>query len=176
MRIPTEVAFVTGTNEDGEIVLDDFCRAPELADIGRKLLNGPVSHLNDGQLRIDYRWKLKGGSTGGNPTLGKCVKLSGAAKHYAGGADFLVWLAANWCEVEGFSDRQIEALVYHELLHITRTEKEDKDGETVVKYGVRGHDVEMFMAEMEQYGAWDRSLQRLEEVVRQLPLPMEALA
>ncbi len=178
MQIPSEEAFVTGTTappipgREGVPVFTDFITAPELRAIGDQLIeSGPLTSLNDGHLRIDYRWKHKGGSSGGNWIMGKCVKLSGAAKHYAGGAHFLVWLAADHCTDVGYDARQIEALVYHELLHIQLEEKEDKFGNPITVYRTVGHDIEGFFSELEQYGAWDRTWQRLEEVVRQLPLP-----
>lgn len=181
MQIPTEEAFITGWRvkpDDPEAapkpVFRDFLDAPELREIGDRLIkSGPLTSYDDGKLRIDYRWKHKGGMSGGNAIGGKCVKLSGPAKHYADGAHFLVWLAADHCEVEGFSDRQIEALVYHELLHIERveTDEEDLEGQPIIKYRTRGHDFEGFYSELEQYGMWNRVYQRLDEVVRQMALP-----
>jgi len=179
VQIPGEEAFVVGTTarEEGVPGLPIFCdfiAAPELRQIGDRLVrDGPLTHLDDGKLRIDYRWKHKGGTSGGNWILGKCVKLSGPAEHYADGAQILIWLAADHCEYEAYDARQIEALVYHELLHISREERLDKFGNEVVVYRTRGHDFEGFFSELDQYGAWNRNWQRLVEVVRQLPLPME---
>lgn len=184
MLIPRETAFISGTTASHpdipEVpIFNDFIAAPELQRLGEAVRKNKLSHLGlDAQerediLRIDYRWKHKGGSSGGNPVLGKCVKLSGAAKHYAGGAHFLVWLAADHCESEGFDEGQIEALLYHELLHIERVEREDKHGNVVITWRTVGHDFEGFYNELQEYGAWHRGWQALETVVRQLPLPME---
>ena len=181
MRIPTEDDFVTGTTApvplpgqttEGVPIFTDFLPAPELAALGAKLLRSHASHLDDGRLKIDYRWKHKGGASAGRANMGKCVKLSGAAKHYAGGAHFLIWLAADVCGDEGFDERQIEALVYHELLQIEAEEKEDKYGNPITVYHKVWMDFDGFYAELAAYGPWNRSLERLDKLIRQLPLPL----
>lgn len=182
MQIPTEEAFVIGTTArtplpgqttEGVPIFTDFLPAPELREIADRLIRhgGAVSRLDDGQLRIDYRWKHRGGNSAGRANIGKCVKLSGAAKHYAEGAHFLIWLAADHCEVEGFDERQIEALLFHELLQIEPEEREDRFGNPITVYHKVWMDFDGFFAELEHYGPWNRNLQRLEEVVRQLALP-----
>ena len=175
IRIPDEEQFVIGsTAEPGKIgkpIFTDYIDAPELKEISERLMRGPMSSLDDGELLIDFRWKHRGGTSGGNMTMGKCIKLSGYAKHYAAGAHFLIWVAADWCS--DFDDNQLEAIVFHEILHIEREEDVDKDGNTVVKYRTRGHDAEVFFEELSRYGAWTANRARLIEVVRQLALPME---
>ena len=181
MQIPSEEAFITGwriksddPDSDKKPIFGDFLDAPELKVIGDGLIkSGLLARYGDDNLIIDYRWKRKGGTSGGMPRVGKCVKLSGPAKHYADGSHFMIWLAADHCEVEGFNEYQIEALVYHELLHVERveTDEEDLEGQPIIKYRTRGHDFEGFYSELKQYGAWNRDWQRLEEVVRQMPLP-----
>lgn len=134
----------------------------DLKETARKIIDRRLRHLDDGELLIDYAWKMKGGKSGGNAVLGKCVKLSGPAKHYANGAHFFVWLAADHCDARDFDDRAIEALLYHELLHITRAEKIDEETEEmVVVYGTRGHDFEGFVEEIKVYGAWDASARQM---------------
>ena len=118
--VPTEDQFVVGSTappgREGEPVFEDFLPAPELRLIGDRLVERLFPATEPGDLpRIDYRWKRRGGSRGGMAIYGKCVKLSGAAQHYAGGAQFLVWLAADYCELADYDARQIDALVYHEL-------------------------------------------------------------
>lgn len=180
VHIPTEEEFITGTTArtplpgqttEGQPIFTDFIAAPELQRIAERLIkDGPASHLDDGELKIDYRWKHRGGSHAGKAVMGRCVKLSGPARHYAGGAHFLIWLAADVCEVEGFDARQIEALLFHELLQIEREEKTDKFDNPITVYHKAWMDFDGFYAELREYGAWSRDLQRLEETVRQLPL------
>ena len=161
MRIPVENDFLG----------DDFLAAPELEELGDSLIRQKLGHLDDGELAIEYRWKKKGGKSGGNAVLGKCVKLSGLARHLALGAHFCVWLGADYVRAMKLDDRQIEALVYHELCHIEREEPEDEDKPVV--YRSVGHDAEVFFAELREYGAWRPSLVELEQTIRQLSLPLE---
>ena len=179
IHIPPEEAFVVGSTSvtpgsKGKPIYTDFVPAPEVEAIGGTMIqSGPLTSLDDGELIIDYRWKRQGGTSGGNLIFGKCVRLSGVAKHYAKGAHFLIWLAADHCEAYGYDDKQIEALVYHELLHVERDEDEDKDGNPIIRYRTRGHDAEVFFDEIARYGAWSSNRARLIDVVRQLPLPIE---
>ncbi len=164
MKIPTEEDF--GSR--------DFRDSDEIRTIGEMIVRRKLMDLDDGELLIDYRWKKKGGHSGGNAVLGKCIRLTGLTRYLSLGAHFCVWLAADHCRDNKFTDEQLEALVFHELCHIEREQPEDED-EPVV-YRTVGHDTELFFAELELYGAWKQDLQRLTEVVRQLPLPMAIAA
>lgn len=158
MRVPTEIEFPT-----------DFLQDNDLKALGDRIIREKLPDLDDGELIIDYAWKKKGGASGGAAVLGKCVKLSGHARYYALGAHFLIWLGANWVRGYKFDDRQIEALVYHELLHIEREEPEEEDKPVV--YRTRAHDAEFFLDELRLYGAWKSDLVAVVETVRQLALP-----
>ena len=145
----------------------DFLKADELQALGERIIHDKLADLDDGELIIDYAWKKKGGASGGNSILGKCVKLSGPARYFALGSHFLVWLGADNCRTRHFDDRQVEALLYHELLHIVREEHEDEEGNVVgVTYKTRGHDTELFNDEIKEYGLWRDSLKYLGEVVQ----------
>ena len=161
MRVPSEVEF-------GQ---SDFLDSDDIKTVAERVIRAKLQHLDDGELLIDYRWKKKGGKSGGNAVLGKCVKLSGLARHLALGAHFCVWLGADYVRAMKLDDRQIEALVYHELCHIEREEPEDEDKPVV--YRIAGHDAEVFFAELREYGAWRPSLVELEQTIRQLSLPLE---
>ena len=161
MRVPSEVEF-------GQ---SDFLDSDDIKTVAERVIRAKLQHLDDGELLIDYRWKKKGGKSGGNAVLGKCVKLSGLARHLALGAHFCVWLGADYVRAMKLDDRQIEALVYHELCHIEREEPEDEDKPVV--YRSVGHDAEVFFAELREYGAWRPSLVELEQTIRQLSLPLE---
>ncbi len=151
----------------------DFLDSEEIKAIGERVIGQRLQSLDDGELLIDYRWKKRGGVSGGNMTLGKCIRLTGLTRHLSLGAHFCVWLAADHCRRSGFDDRQFEALVYHELCHIEREEPEE-EGDPVI-YRTRGHDSEVFFAELREYGAWRPSLEVLADTIRQLPLPIEDL-
>jgi len=160
LRIPREEDFGSS----------DFLDSDDLKAIGDRVIASKLVHLDDGELLIDYRWKSRGGSSGGNVTLGKCIHLTGLARHLSLGAHFCVWVAADHCRQRDFTAAQFEALVYHELCHVERVEPEE-DGDPVV-YRTRGHDAELFFAELREYGAWRPTLTLLVDAVRQLPLPM----
>ena len=160
--VPPDESFADG---------DDFQKAPEIQKIGDALVvRWPeLRHLQDAN--IEYRWKRAGGKSGGNATYGKCVKLSGLAKHFAG-ADFVVWIAADHLRESGWRTYQLEALTYHELKHIKLEVNED---ETSPNYGeeklvIVGHDRELFVDELKRYGAWELALQVIGEQYRQLAI------
>ena len=163
MRIPVEEEFGGS----------DFLDADSLKKLGEQVIREKFPDY-DGEVLIDYRWKRRGSTTGGNAILGKCVRLTGLARHLSLGAHYCVWLAADHCKAYQFNDEQLEALMFHELCHIEREEPEDEDKPVV--WRTRGHDNEVFRAELREYGAWRPSLEQLVTVIRQLPLPMEVVA
>lgn len=135
----------------------DFLVAPELRKIAEELIGDHAFDFDF--LRhavIVYLWKKKGGKSGLKETLGKCQKPSGLLKHFAN-ADFVVWVAADNCE--GFTRKQITALLFHELKHAWR----DEDG----KYVTVSHDFEGFAREVELFGDWKRDIARMREAFRQ---------
>lgn len=150
---------------------DDFLESEALAQIGEALIDHwpELRFLQDAE--IAYRWKRKGGKSGGRLTLGKCQKTSGALKHFAG-VDFLVWIAADHARTYGLTNFQLEALVYHELKHASFEEDEDENSPTygTVKFTIRGHDDELFWDELRRYGAWKPELERTGEAYEQIGL------
>lgn len=118
---------------------------------------------------IAYFWKVKGGKSGGNAVLGKAVKPSGLMKAFTN-ADAVVHLSADHVAEAMFSDRQITALVFHELRHfeIKQPKEDDKDGEP--KLLVRGHDVELFADEVRIFGNWHAMLTAASEAFKQAGL------
>ena len=104
------------------------------------LLNGHTNY------RIDFLWKRTGGARNGAPTLGACQKPSGLLAFFSG-CDFVIWLAADHCKEQGLDDEQMEALLFHELLHIGQ----DDTGKPILL----PHDFEGFRAEIEEYGLHD---------------------
>jgi hypothetical protein len=137
----------------GEIVVPrqadfdaDFMHAPALAACAAWLIESysELSHISGADVK--YLWKKVGGASKGHLTLGKCVKASGLVSYFSDAA-FIIWAGADNCREEELSTRQIEALVYHELKHITQ------DPETKALVLV-GHDWEGFVSEVERYGQW----------------------
>lgn len=58
------------------------------------------------------------------------------------------------------SDKQKNALVFHELYHMAR--KKTKNG---IKFKLRRHDVEEFVEVAKRYGSWTPNLKSLQEVL-----------
>lgn len=73
---------------------------------------------------------------------------------------FVVVINLPWWEQAAPIER--EALVFHELLHVQQkidkygSPKFDRDGLPV--YGLQGHDIEAFNAEVARYGAWKQDI------------------
>lgn len=137
--------------EPGDFESEEFIEAPALVDIAQELIARfeELSFLYDFRLRLF--WKSKGGSTGSKNTLGKCVKPSGLLKKYSD-ADFIVWVAADHTR-HRLTNRQMEALLYHELSHCVLDEKG--------RPAIRPHDFEGFAREIEIYGAWKGDIERI---------------
>ncbi|MBQ9387914.1 MAG: hypothetical protein IJU01_04550 [Lachnospiraceae bacterium] len=76
---------------------------------------------------------------------GQCEKVS-PKNRWAITADFLIVLYAP--NIEGLNEKQIEILLFHELLHIGVEEQEDGTED----YYLRNHDVEEFEEILAAYG------------------------
>lgn len=101
--------------------------------------------------RLRFLWKKTGGTK-----LGKCTLASGLVRHYSG-CDFVIWFAADLVKLHYFGERQMAALMFHELLHVDS--KEDKDG--IAQPSIRKHDAELFADEIRRFGAWHTDLERI---------------
>ena len=148
----------------------DFLPAPDLERIADHLIDEckELEHLVDlrDEGKLAYLWKQKGGSAGGKAKLGTCTKASGLVGHYSQ-AIWVIWLAADWCNIFPLTRRQVEAALYHELLHAGQ--KEDDNGIAIPK--VEPHDCEMFGAEVRRYGLWKEDLKLIARAFEtQLPL------
>lgn len=159
ITIPQGVRFVDEDGLEVDFLDDDAGELQYLANAIFEKHGLLFKHLADAS--ISYLWKREGGSGGGKATLGKCIKMSGLARHYAK-CDFTIWLAADHCRDLQFDALQLEALLFHELLHIGV--EVNKDGQT--KLVIQPHDLEVFLAEIQAYGCWTSDLKRL----RQLPM------
>lgn len=161
-RVPSDLAFSQEQTE--------FFVSPELEQMGRKLIEHRDLNVA-GEITITYLWKRKGGNSAGKAIFGKCVKVSGMVEYFAAQTrrrhvDYVIWLAADNVSNAGLAAWQLEALLYHELLHITV--EHDKNDE--IKLTTVGHDWEGFNAEIDAYGLWWTDLQQMGERVRQLKL------
>jgi len=86
-----------------------------------------------------------------SPYLGKCSRATGKWA-YLTGYDYVIEVWEPWWEQA--DDREREALIYHELLHIVR--RRTRSGK--LRWALRKHDVEEFTEVARAYGAWTPSL------------------
>lgn len=135
---------------------NDFALAPDVQDIADRLISECHELRDAAYWRIRYLWKAKGGASKGHLTLGKCVKTSGALSFFSD-VDYIVWLGADNVRDSMFTYRQVEALIFHELCHIETKESDEGDDD---QPAIKGHDAEVFLAEIQRYGMWRTSLQR----------------
>lgn len=160
-RIPDPEAFDDPAS-DG-----DFLRAKDIESIATALIDhyeAQFAHIR--KMRVGYVWKRTGGASHGNNTLGKTVKSSGLARYFSG-TNFVIWLAADHLRALNGDNSpatfwQVEALTYHELMHIAINEEEAPM--------LRGHDFEGFAKEITEYGPWDEAAEVMRIAYKQLEL------
>jgi hypothetical protein len=143
---------------DFEANESDYLPAHDVETVARDLIERWPELAPLADLDIRYGWKKEGSKDG---EAGYCKKLSPEVR-YLTSADFFVWLAADYARE--MSQRQLEALVYHELCHAGLNAK----GKPVIVK----HDVELFYAEVRRYGAWHERLEGARQVFEQAPLPL----
>ena len=141
----------------------DFIKAPDLYALCMDLINKhetQFSHLVN--VAIEVLWKKVGGKSKGRVTLGKTQAATGLVGYFSECA-FVIWIAADHCQEASFSDQQFQALLFHELCHISY---DPEDG----KLSLQGHDFEGFVSELRAYGAWDLTLKTMVSQAQQLSL------
>jgi hypothetical protein len=125
-----------------------------------------LEHLET--MTLGFLWKLKGGKSRGRPVLGRCVKPDPLLKHFSG-STFLIWLAADHVLAARYRDREIEALLFRQLLAAGVAEPDEDTGRgggaTLVP-----PDVEAYAAELRVYGLWEAKLKAAAVAFRQAPL------
>lgn len=155
ITIPSEASF--GDN--------DYLHASDLEHLAARLIGRTPGFAHIGDVRLAVLWKRKGGSSRGQARYGQCKRVAGLEKHYSE-EDFIIWLAAD--HLRGQPQRMVEGTLYHELLHIGT---HPDTGEAMLV----GHDTEMFVGEVQEYGLWRPELEYAHAAFTQLPLlPDEA--
>jgi hypothetical protein len=130
--------------KESATVSTTYMESPEIKEVADKLSLG-MGWLSTP--KIKYLMMFADRSS----YLGKCSKAAGKWRHLTG-IDYVVEVWATfWDSAE---DDAKEALIYHELKHITS--KVDSQGG--LKWGIRKHDIEEFLDVAEKYGAWDKSI------------------
>lgn len=126
-----------------------------------------LGHIAD--LQVAVLWKKTGGKRAGHAVFGKTSKRGGLLAAFTT-ADFIIWLAADHVTEAGYTERQITALLHHELLHIGWQEPDEDDPDGEGKAVLVGHDFEFFAEEIRTYGAWEQMLQEAAEAFAQAPM------
>lgn len=155
----TQLGFtVTPPTKDG------FGGAPWKEDANLAMLADRVMKAHPERFRvarnfsIAYLWRANGGTTRGEPKFADCVKLGGLAYHFST-ADFVIWFAADHLTDFGFKEREYEALMFRQLMHIGSNEN---TGSAVLV----GFDFKGFNAELAAYGPWDEALRKMSHTLQ----------
>lgn len=151
---------------DHEFFSAKFMDAPTLEAIGVSLIATMPEFNGLDETTIRYVWRRKGALNKGKAVLGKSTPASGYAQFF-GECDFVIEIAADHARDFKLTNHQMRAAVYHELHHIEAVEDE-KTGELV--FSGRGHDVEMFLDEILEFGLWRESLEAAAKAFEQLSL------
>lgn len=153
-RGPRQVVAVP-QDEDFDSEGSEFLESVVLRDYAEDLIATypALGWLSQWSLR--YLWKRTGGSRNGQATLGKCLLPSPIVRHYAR-CDWFIYISADNCHRK-LTEEQFRALIFHELCHCTL--KYDMRGENPPRPAIVGHDLEMFFAEVREFGLWKENLE-----------------
>ena len=152
VRVPDEADF------DGGDYMADAGLDAMLADCVSRYTR--LSVIEDHGINVSVLWKRKGGKKQGGPVVAKCQKPSGLLAHFCT-SDFVIWLGADHVRDLEYTTDQIGRLLYHEARHIGWDDGDPDDPEAVGKAIILGHDIELFLGEVEDTGAWEDFRQAL---------------
>lgn len=148
VRVPAEEDF------DGADFLDDEVLETLFLDVVHR--HPRLAVINDRGITVRVLWKRKGGRSAGRAVYGKCTKSSGLIRHF-GKVDVVIWVAADHCAAAEYTTPQVEKILYHEGRHIGWEEPNDINADGDGHVVLLGHDVELFLGEVEDTGAsWER--------------------
>jgi hypothetical protein len=145
VRVPDESDFP----DDDEFLPDEILDQLLLDVVGAY---EALRLIEDHGISIAVRWKKKGGKSQRRLVYAKCVKPSGLLAHFCK-VDFVIWVAADNVKIESWSTVQIGKLLYHEARHIGWDPGDDEHDAHAI---LHGHDVELFLGEVADTGAWER--------------------
>lgn len=125
----------------------------EYAQIAAKVIeeHKDISWMKYAEVSIGYMSSNKKKHSGGKTVFADCRKVQDRDKRFIP-FDFIITVYDQ--NVTGFNDKQMEILIYHELLHVGVEEKDDGN----VKYFIVPHDLEEFTKVIDQYGeGWQQT-------------------
>lgn len=118
------------------------------AELGARAIESEPSlrWIAEADVRIGFLRSFKEKRSSGRDVFGECIKVAELYEPFCP-YDFLIVLYEENIAAAGFTDRQLYALMHHELLHVGVSEK---DGE--LEYRIVPHDVEDFDEIIGRYG------------------------
>lgn len=122
---------------------------PEYAEIAETCIRKypELINLRDNPCSIAFLGSNKKKSSRGRLTYAECHKIPDRYKWMSQNAyDYMITIYEQNCA--GFTDEQMEILIWHELMHIDVKELEDG----TAAYGIKDHDVQDFRSILELYG------------------------
>jgi hypothetical protein len=151
---------------DDDAFLQDYILDDKLQALAAALIESceELNFIDELDFTLIYLWKRQGGKSSGQDVLGKCVKLSGLVKYF-GKADFVIWLGGDTCRTR--PDTNFAALMYHELCHV---DKDDKD-----QPATQGHEFEGFAGEVMRFGIWRESMKPIATAFQHSLFPEEVV-
>lgn len=182
-QVPADDAFVRFVDMDGRVVLKhtftgdpqhlvpmgpaDFKKftikqeapwinAPDLEQIGHDLLEMYPELAPARRVNICFTWERKGGKEEGYTRYEKAVRL-GADARILGGFDYRVWLAADHIRAHRVRAIDVEAMLFHALLHVRAGQP-------------KSHEFFGFTHEFNRYGAWRHGLRVAAVTAHQMEL------
>lgn len=158
-RVPSETAF------DGADFLEDDELQALLLDVV-EAYDRLSSVIAEHEIDVVAVWKRRGGTSGGVSVFGSCVKTGGLLRHFAE-RPFVIWLAADHIEAAQWSVEQVRRELYHRARFIgwQAPNDADEDGE--------GHaikvrpELQVFVDEVSDTGAWESFRRRVGAEFRQ---------
>lgn len=135
--------------QDSAFQKRQFMLAPALQNLAEELIerHGFLEQLE--ACELEFKWQRLGTNSNGKRSIGTLKRVSGVWADYCS-AQFVIYLAADTARLANFTDRQVEAALFHQLLHIGK----DKKGNWIRV----GHDFEGFGTEVRHYGPWTEDL------------------
>lgn len=134
---------------------EPFVMAPEVHDVADELMDRfpTFSHLAEHRLAYLFQTAMPK-PRGGCATIGRAHVVNDLYRTVTGGLDGIVVVNKPWWDTA--TDRQRQALVYHELCHF------DTNPETGA-LGTVKHDLELFIGEAAHFGDWRVAIRELAE-------------
>ena len=161
-RIPP-AQFFTSWNQE-------FIASPELQEIAHALISAhedKFDHMKHFTLRVVWKKKRT------KDAMAKCIKTSGLVQFY-GACDFVIWLAADHLRLCEATSYQVEAVVFHELLHTSVEYLEQEHGDPIPRPALNPHDFEGFCDEVTEYGLYFSDMKPIAKAFLQLELDLSA--